>query len=32
MEDIFAFEFSKKTLGQQLRDVAAKYPDNDAVV
>ena len=32
MQDIFAFELQEKTLGQLLRDVAAKYPDNDAVV
>lgn len=32
MEDIFAFELQEKTLGQKLREVAAKYPDNDAVV
>ena len=32
MQDIFAFELQEKTLGQLLREVAAKYPDNDAVV
>ena len=32
MEDIFAFQFSDKTLGQQLREIAARFPDNDAVV
>ena len=31
-EDIFAFELQEKTLGQKLREVAAKYPDSDAVV
>ena len=32
MQDIFAFELQEKTLGQLLREVAAKYPNNDAVV
>ena len=32
MQDIFAFELQEKTLGQLLREVATKYPDNDAVV
>ena len=32
MEDIFAFELQEKTLGQLLREIAAKYPDNDAIV
>lgn len=32
MEDIFAFDLQEKTLGQLLREMASKYPDQDAVI